>query len=57
MKAQAGEITPIGLIIAGIVFLGAGLSEPNIPHIGIIDFIGLALLILGIIGFAVEARR
>ena len=57
MRAQAGEMTPLGLIIAGVVFLAAGLSNSSVPNIIIVDAIGAVLLIAGIIGFAAELHH
>ena len=50
----SGEITPIGLIVAGAVFLGAAIFNSTVPEIGVVAFIGIVLLAIGILGFVLE---
>ncbi|MDE2217313.1 MAG: hypothetical protein KGJ87_09175 [Planctomycetota bacterium] len=48
--------TAIELLIAGVVFLIAGIYESSIPYIGIIIAIGAVLLIVGAIKLYMELK-
>ncbi|HUY70541.1 MAG TPA: hypothetical protein VMV00_03175 [Candidatus Baltobacteraceae bacterium] len=46
---------PVGFIIAGIVFIAAGVYESSIPYVGIIILVGIALFAIGL--YELIARR
>ena len=45
---MTNELSPVGLIVAGIVFTVGSLYNLNVPYIGIMLIVGLALLLIGI---------
>lgn len=52
---QSQDVAPIGLVVAGIVFIGASVAEySTIPNVWILTLVGIALFVAGVIGFIKE---
>lgn len=54
--SNAGELTPLGMIIAGVVFILAGLYNLSISDIGIVIGIGVVLFVIGVIALIKENK-